>query len=399
MSEKPLKSICVVTGTRAEYGLLSGTMNKIEQHKGLNLQLVVCAAHLSEKHGMTVNEIINDGFAIDALVPMLEEESCDLAIAHSVAKGIAGFADSFAQLNPDCILVLGDRFEILAAVQAALFMHIPIAHIHGGEVTEGAIDEAIRHAITKMSNLHFAAAEAYRHRIIQMGEDPAFVFNVGAPGVDKIAEFTPLAKSVLEEYLSVNLSDVTLLVTYHPETWGDVDAIDALNTLLSVLQKLNANIIWTGANADSGGDLINKRVKQWFSQAEIKGGYFNSLGFERYLSLMHYAQVVIGNSSSGIIEAPAVGIPTVNIGNRQAGRLRSESVIDCSSEEAEIENAIDKALSKNFKEQIKLQTCAYGEGGSADKIVKALFEVNLKTLNYKSFYDLGSVNTMDVVDP
>ena len=389
MSEKQSKSICVVTGTRAEYGLLSGTMHKIEQHKELNLQLVVCAAHLSEKHGMTVNEIIHDGFAIDARVPMLEEENSDLAIAHSVAKGIAGFADSFAQLNPDCVLVLGDRFEILAAVQAALFMHIPIAHIHGGEVTEGAIDEAIRHAITKMSNLHFAAAEAYRQRIIQMGENPALVFNVGAPGVDKIAEFTPLAKSVLEEYLSVNLSEVTLLVTYHPETWGEVDAIDALNTLLSVLQKLNANIIWTGANADSGGDRINQTVKQWFSQNKIKGGYYNSLGFERYLSLLHYADAVIGNSSSGIIEAPAVGVPTVNIGNRQAGRLRSESVIDCHAEADEIGNAINKALSKTFKAQIKLQTCAYGVGGAADKIVKTLVDTDLKSLKSKQFYDLN----------
>lgn len=386
------KKICVVTGTRAEYGLLSGIMHKIKQSADLQLQLIASAAHLSEKHGMTVNEIISDGFTIDARVPLLSADNSDLGIAHSVAKGLTLFAEVFTEERPDCLLVLGDRYEILAAVQAALFLHIPIAHIHGGEVTEGAVDEAIRHAISKLSNLHFVAAEAYRQRLIQMGEQPHLVFNVGAPGVDKIKEFNPLAKNLLETQLGVKLSTPLLLVTYHPETWGEFDTSQALTEFFNALENMAEHtpftLIWTGANADAGGDLVNQLVAEWLSHSGINGGYFSSLGSHRYLSLMKLAAAVVGNSSSGIIEAPAMLVPTVNIGERQAGRLRSASVIDCPANAKAIEHALQQALSIEFVNSIKNQDCAYGAGKAADNIVDTLEKTDFKKLTSKKFFDL-----------
>ena len=249
------KKICVVTGTRAEYGLLSNVMREIQKNSALKLQVVACAAHLSEKHGMTVNNIIADGFRVDARVEMLDEKAdSQLAVAKAVAKGISGFADAFEVLQPDCILVLGDRYEMLAAAQTALLLTIPIAHIHGGEVTEGAMDEAIRHAITKMASLHFTAAEPYRQRVIQMGEQPSSVFNVGAPGLDVIKTTSMFPLKELEKELQIKFRKPLCLVTYHPVTWAKGSGINGLNGLFSALVTLqNATVIWTGANADQIG--------------------------------------------------------------------------------------------------------------------------------------------------
>ena len=383
------KKVCVVTGTRAEYGLLSNLLKEINQHASLTLQLIVCAAHLSPKHGMTIEQILADGFSIDAKVEMLGESDSDMAIAQSVAKGIIGFSTAFDQLSPDIVLVLGDRYEILAASETALLMKIPLGHIHGGEVTEGAMDDAIRHAITKMATLHFVAAEAYRTRVIQMGEQPQSVFNVGAPGLDLIQSINYLSKNQLEFDLQIKLNTPIFLVTYHPVTWGSDSGLGALKNLFKALERFpQATVIWTSANADATGNELNRLIQDWCQETYLSTKFVSSLGSQRYLSLMKLADIVIGNSSSGIIEAPALGVPTVNIGKRQKGRLRSPSVIDCDESEEQIQLAIVQAMSKPFKAIIKASKPAYGKGRAASKIIKILKSYDFNRDISKPFYDL-----------
>ena len=389
MSHTP-KKICVVTGTRAEYGLLTPTLKAIKNHPHLHLQLVACAAHLSPKQGMTVNQIIADGFDISARVEMLDDEDDSaIAMVKAVAKGVAGFAEAYQDLNPDCVLLLGDRYEILAAAESALLMNIPIAHIHGGEVTEGAVDEAIRHAITKMATLHFTAADVYRHRVIQMGEQPDCVFNVGAPGLDVIKQMTLLSQQALEADLGLKLSRPVCLVTYHPVTWGKDRGIKALNELFFALDNLdNATVIWTGANADEQGQQINQLIEAWMENSPLNSQFVTSLGSKRYLSLMALSDVVVGNSSSGIIEAPAMGTPTVNIGTRQQGRLRSPSVIDCEENQAAIRDALQTALSDDFQRLAQQKLSVYGGGQTAKLISAKLAEFAFEKTIGKRFYDL-----------
>lgn len=390
------RTICVVTGTRAEYGLLTNVMREIQKHPNLQLQVVACAAHLSEQHGMTVNQIIADGFNVDAQVEMLNDaHDSQLAVAKAVAKGVAGFADVFNALQPDCVLLLGDRYEILAAAETALLLNIPIAHIHGGEVTEGAVDEAIRHAITKMATLHFTAAEAYQNRVIQMGEQPDSVFNVGAPGLDVIQTLPKLSQAELEQDLNLNLSRPVCLVTYHPVTWSKGKGLEALNALFKALDnQQNATVIWTGANADEQGQQINQAVQEWVQSSSLNALFVTSLGSQRYLSLMALADTVIGNSSSGIIEAPAMGVPTVNIGSRQQGRLRSPSVIDCDDSQAAIESALQKALSADFQKLAQQKLSVYGSGQTAHLIAKQLAGFPFESRIGKRFYDLPNhINT------
>jgi len=393
-SANPLKKICVVTGTRAEYGLLTNVMREIKASTQLKLQLVACAAHLSERHGMTVNQIVSDGFKVDARVEMLGESDDRLAMAKAVAKGVAGFAEAYEALQPDCVLLLGDRYEILAAAQSALLMNIPIAHIHGGEVTEGAVDEAIRHAITKMATLHFTAAEPYRQRVIQMGEQPDRVFNVGAPGLDVINTMPRLTKEALEKELNLNFNRPVCLVTYHPVTWGDDSGLQALNDLFLALESFSeATVIWTGANADAQGQQINALVEQWIAGSALAAKFVTSLGSQRYLSLMAIADVVIGNSSSGIIEAPATGTSTVNIGTRQQGRLRSPSVIDCHDDKESMIEAIQTALSPEFQHVAQQKQSVYGSGQTAQRITETLTAFEFDRITGKAFYDLPSHNS------
>ncbi|MEA3405945.1 MAG: UDP-N-acetylglucosamine 2-epimerase [Pseudomonadota bacterium] len=384
-----LKKICVVTGTRAEYGLLSNVMHEIKNHPALELQLVACAAHLSKQHGMTVNQIIDDGFEVNARVEMLENQDGRLAMVKAVAKGVAGFADAYESLQPDCVLLLGDRYEILAAAETALLMDIPIAHIHGGEVTEGAVDEAIRHAITKMATLHFTAAENYRNRVIQMGELPENVFNVGAPGLDLIHQMSMLPQSELEKDLNLKLNRPVCLVTYHPVTWNKNKGIQALTDLFLALEEIeDATVVWTGANADEQGQQINALVEDWIKNTPLNAKFVTSLGSKRYLSLMALADVVVGNSSSGIIEAPAMGTPTVNIGSRQQGRLRSPSILDCQDDQASIANALTEALSDSFQVIAQKKQSVYGSGQTAQLICNKLANFPFGKRIGKPFYDL-----------
>ncbi len=388
-----VKKICVVTGTRAEYGLLSGVMARIQLEPALQLQVIACAAHLSEKHGMTVNQILADGFQVDQRVEMLEDtaEDSQLAVVESVARGVSGFGHAYQSLKPDVVLVLGDRYEILAAAQAALLMNIPIAHIHGGEVTEGAVDEAIRHAITKMASLHFTAAESYRKRVIQMGERPDTVFNVGAPGLDVIHKMDFLSREALEGdlKLKLKLDAPVFLVTYHPVTWGNTQGVQALENLCLALEHFEeATVIWTGANADAEGRHLNDFIQNWVRLTPLNAHFVTSLGSLRYLSLMKLADAVVGNSSSGIIEAPAVGVPTVNIGTRQKGRLRSPSVIDCDESAYSIEQALHRALSPEHKQVADKKTSVYGQGESAKLICDRLVHFSVSHLAGKPFYDL-----------
>ncbi|WP_028486242.1 UDP-N-acetylglucosamine 2-epimerase [Thiomicrorhabdus chilensis] len=391
MAESKPKKICVVTGARAEYGLLSGVMQAIQAQAELELQVVACAAHLSEKHGMTLNQILADGFEVDAQVPMLVEGDDEYAITQSVGRGVIGFADAYRKLEPDILLILGDRYEILAAAQAALLMQIPIAHIHGGEKTEGAVDEAIRHAITKMASLHFAAAESYRLRIIQMGEQPDSVFNVGAPGLDRIRKLALLSETELQQDLGIHIDSPLFLVTYHPVTWGHVQGqvLEALQNLFAALETFEeATVVWTGANADADGEKINAWVQEWAAQTKLNVFFKTTLGSLRYLSLMKFADVVVGNSSSGIIEAPVMGTATVNIGDRQKGRLRSPSVIDCDESTESIKQALQLALSEEHQAVTMKKQSLYGSGDSANQVAEILSACNINKSAGKKFYDL-----------
>ncbi|WP_178861211.1 UDP-N-acetylglucosamine 2-epimerase [Thiomicrorhabdus cannonii] len=385
------KKIAVVTGTRAEYGLLWGVLQEIDAHPDLRLQLIVSAAHLSAKHGMTIHQIKQDGFAIAAEVPLLDDNDDgddDLAVARAVSRGVAGFAEAYADLKPDVVLVLGDRYEILAAAQAALLLHIPLAHIHGGEVTEGAMDEAIRHAISKMAALHFAAAEPYRQRLIHMGELPERVFTVGAPGLDVIKRLDLLDLGALQRDLQIALTSPLFLVTYHPVTWGDASGKESVEALFAALEGVKeATVIWTGANADAEGGRINAAVAEWTARTPLKVKFVTSLGSLRYLSLMAVCDAVVGNSSSGIIEAPALGVATVNIGPRQQGRLRAPSIIDCAEDVDSISKALETALSAKHRALCRTRPSVYGQGDTAQAIVRILAQTDFAALHNKPFYD------------
>lgn len=385
---KPLK-ICVVTGSRAEYGLLRFVLSGISERPGLELQLVATGTHLSPEFGLTYREIEADGFEIHARVEMLLSADTPVAIAKSIGLGTIGFAEALERLRPDVLLILGDRFEILAVAQAALVARIPIAHIQGGESTEGAIDEAIRHAITKMSQLHFVATETYRKRVIQLGEEPGRVFNVGALGVDAIARLKLLERTELEEEFEFSFSPGPFLLTYHPATLESGASEDRMRALLQALESFpEQQVVITKANADTDGRVINQMVDDYASERRDRVLAVTSLGQLRYLSVMRYASAVIGNSSSGIIEAPALRVPTVNLGNRQAGRERAASVIDCENDCESIEAAISRALSERFRACLPSLESPYGEGGAAERILDLLEATPLKGRVSKRFHDL-----------
>lgn len=358
------RKICVVTGTRAEYGLLYWLMKEIQEDDELELQLVVTGAHLSPEFGLTYKQIEEDGFVIDEKVEMLLSSDTSSGIAKSVGLATIGFADALERLNPDLLVILGDRFEMLAAAQTALVSRLPIAHLHGGELTYGAYDDALRHSITKMATWHFTSTDSHRNRVIQLGESPERVWNVGALGIENILKISLLTKEELYLSLSIHNDRKYILITYHPETNGQTDGI---YSLLSALDNYpDFNLIFTKANADNGGRLINEVIAKYVSEHN-KAYLFDSLGQLRYLSAAKHAEVVVGNSSSGLIEVPYLGTPTVNCGDRQAGREYPESVLQARLDGQIIHDQIEKALV--YKEPYNQ---IFGDGEVASKIVTIL---------------------------
>jgi UDP-N-acetylglucosamine 2-epimerase (non-hydrolysing)/GDP/UDP-N,N'-diacetylbacillosamine 2-epimerase (hydrolysing) len=384
------RKICIVTGTRAEYGLLYWLMKEIGADPDLQLQLIATGMHFSPEFGLTYQQIEADGFTIDAKVEMLLSSDSPVGIAKSMGLGVIGFADALDRLKPGILVVLGDRFEILAATQAAMVARIPIAHIHGGEATEGLIDEAIRHAVTKMSHLHFTAAEPYRKRVIQLGEAPGRVFNTGAVGLDNLIQLNLLNRAELEKALDFKLNSApVILCTYHPVTLSESDAGYVLGELFKALDRLpSAKVVFTKGNADMGGRVINQMIDDYALKNPKRVAAFVSLGQVRYLSLLREADVVLGNSSSGIVEAPTARIPTVNIGDRQRGRLKAPSIIDCDESVDSILIAIEKALSPEFQKIAAKGETYFGKDGASRRIKQILKEISLEGILLKHFHDL-----------
>jgi UDP-N-acetylglucosamine 2-epimerase (non-hydrolysing)/GDP/UDP-N,N'-diacetylbacillosamine 2-epimerase (hydrolysing) len=384
-----MRKIAVVTGTRAEYGLLSRLMRMIADNADLQLQIIVTNMHLSPEFGFTYKEIEADGFKIDKKVEMLLSSDTANATTKSVGLATIGFADAYGDLKPDLLLVLGDRFEMLAAVTAALFYKIPVTHLYGGEITEGAYDDAIRHAITKMSHLHFTATEIYRKRVIQMGENPERVYNVGAIGIDNIRHEQLFGKQQLEESLDFKIADKTLLVTFHPVTMEENTAEEQCRNLLQALNEFeDYSIIFTQANADTNGRIITRLMQEYVENNRSRTKLYASLGKLRYLSVLQYVKAVVGNSSSGIVEVPSFGIPTVNIGNRQKGRIHPESVINTAPDAQAIKMALERALSDSFSQFAKTITNPYEKRDSAKRIFEVLKNIDLKDICRKEFHDL-----------
>jgi UDP-hydrolysing UDP-N-acetyl-D-glucosamine 2-epimerase len=383
-----MRKICVITGTRAEFGLLRNVLNGFKDATGVTLQLIVTGAHLVAEHGNTYEEICGAGFEIDAKVDMLLASDSPSAVGQSIGLGVIGLTNSLARLKPDIVVLLGDRFEALAAAQSAMVLNIPIAHIHGGEATEGLIDEAIRHSITKMAHVHFTSAEPFRRKVIQMGEQPNTVHNVGALGLDNVAALEPISREVIENFICFTLDAPILLVTYHPLTLDTKGATSANSLLEALAEQEGTRIVFTGANADALGQAINDRVRMFCASRPKDAVQVTSLGVRRYLSLMSLSDAVIGNSSSGLLEAPYVGVPTVNIGARQRGRLRSESVVDCEDTTDSILAGIAKARSPELREIATRRETPYGVPGASKKIVKLVRGLDLEGLLFKRFYDL-----------
>lgn len=384
-----MKKLCIITTTRAEYGLLYWLMKGIQDDPYFQLQLVVTGTHLSSEFGSTIDQIREDGFHIDRSFNMELQDDSSIGITNSLSVALNGFATSFKTLQPDLAIVLGDRFEILGAATAALLANIPIAHIHGGELSMGAIDDAIRHAVSKLSYWHFPATEVYKKRIIQLGEDPSRVFNVGGLGQDNIKKLPLLSRKELEQNLDIKFKNRNLLLTYHPETLNLKEGLKNFKNLLTVLEKHDDCLsIFTLPNADAGHrDLINL-LQKYIEEHSESSKLFASLGQLRYLSLMKHVDAVVGNSSSGIIEAPSLKIATINIGDRQKGRLSASSVIHTKPGIEELEEAFKKLFSKKFQESLKLTKNPYGNGGATQKILKLLKSFNFAEIKPKEFYDV-----------
>lgn len=384
-----VKKVCVVTGTRAEYGLLRWTMEEIRNVPDLHLQIIATGMHLSPEFGLTAKAIEEDGFEIDWKVEMLLSSDTSIGITKSMGLGMISFADAFSELQPDLMLVLGDRFEIFAAASAAMIARIPIAHLHGGETSEGTFDEAIRHSITKMAHLHFTSTEAYRNRVIQLGEQPDRVFNVGAVGIDNIKRLNLLSRDVFEESINFKLAKKNLLITYHPVTLEENTAEAQFKALLDALDVLeDTHIIFTKANADTDGRIINVMIDQYVASHPSTSVVFTSLGQMRYLSAIQYMDGVVGNSSSGLLEVPSFKIGTINIGDRQRGRIKADSVIDCGQSVGEIQDALEKLFSEDFQQTLPQVVNSYGDGGAAEKIVSVLQSCSLNGILKKQFNDM-----------
>lgn len=381
------RRVCVVTGSRAEYGLLYWLMQEIQVNPALELQVVATGMHLSPEFGLTFRNLEEDGFRIDERVEMLLSSDTPVGITKSIGLGTIGFADAFARLRPDIVVMLGDRFEIFAAAQAALVARIPVAHLHGGEVTEGAIDEAFRHAITKMAHLHFTATEVYRQRVIQLGEDPARVFNFGAAAIDGIRNQKLLGRPELEEALGLSFGERNLLVTFHPVTLEADTAGQQFGELLAALDELpEVQLIFTMPNADTGGRVIRSMIECYGASHPRRAAAFDSLGQLRYFSLMGQVDAVVGNSSSGLIEAPSFHVGTINIGDRQRGRVRAASVMDCEPTRKSIGEALVRLYSNDFRASLDTATNPYDKGPVAHRIAEVLASYPFGGILKKKFF-------------
>jgi GDP/UDP-N,N'-diacetylbacillosamine 2-epimerase (hydrolysing) len=382
------RKVCVITGTRAEYGLLYWLMKEIESDKDLELQIIATGMHLSPEFGLTYREIEKD-FHIDRKIEMLLSSDTSIGISKSMGLAQISFAEAYEQLHPDIVVILGDRYEMLSAATAALIANIPIAHIDGGEITEGAFDDAIRHSITKMSHLHFTCTEPYRKRVIQLGEDPNRVFNFGATGLDNIKKLPLLSKEDFERSIGFTLRPKNLLVTFHPATLETESSEKQFSYLLDVLDELeNTGLIFTKANSDKNGRIINQLIDEYVKSNSHKAVAFTSMGQLRYLSALQFVDAVVGNSSSGLFEAPAFKIGTINIGSRQKGRLKPSSVIDCEPTKESIKKALSRLYSDEFQKKLIETEQLYGDGTASEKICKVIKEFDLTNITKKSFYDI-----------
>lgn len=385
-----MRKICFITGTRAEYGLLSRLMKMVQDNPDTQLQIIATNMHLSPKFGNTYQEIERDGFTIDKKIPILEEGKDDAnATLKSMSKALEGFADAYDELKPDMVIVLGDRYEILAAATAALIERIPIAHLYGGEITEGAYDDAIRHCVTKMSHLHFTSCEEYRHRVIQLGEQPDHVYNVGSIGVENIKMLPLMSKDEIEKEIGFAIDNHTILVTYHPVTLGNRTAKEDIDDFIAALEKKkNLRIIFTMPNSDTGGQAIVEAINAFADKNPQRAKAFKSLGVLRYLSVMRQVAAVVGNSSSGLVEVPSFGIPTLNIGDRQKGRMAADSVFNCKTDKQAVLKGLDIVMSEEFRQKAAAIHNPYDKEGTAQAIFKVISTYPLDSLNQKHFYDI-----------
>ena len=386
-----MKRIGIMTGTRAEYGLLKPLMQEINKDNDMELYLIVSGMHLSPEFGMTYQEIEEDGFEINAKVEMLLSSDSPAGISKSIGLGVIGFADEFQRADLDMLILLGDRYEALSAAICAMVMRIPIAHLHGGELTEGAIDEGIRHSITKMSYLHFTSTEQYRNRVIQLGENPERVFYVGALGVENIKKINLMTKEELERSIHFEIDENTVVVTYHPVTLENNTVEEQFLNLLKVLDRNpKIRMIFTKANADTNGRIVNELIDKYAAQNSERACAFVSLGQKRYLSALKYCRIVIGNSSSGIIEAPSFGKPIINMGDRQKGRICADSVINCGYTQQEIQQAMETALTKEFENKASNCRNPYEKENTAANIISVIkdYLLNDKIKLKKGFYDI-----------
>lgn len=382
------RKICVVTGTRAEYGLLFWLMKEIEADPNLELQIIVTGMHLSPEFGLTYKEIEKE-FFINKKIEMLLSSDTPVGISKSMGLAQISFTEAYDEMKPDLLILLGDRYEIFSAATAAMIARIPIAHLHGGETTEGAFDESIRHSISKMSHLHFTAADEYRNRVIQLGEHPERVYNVGGMGIENIKKLKLLEKEAFEEHIDFRLAEKNLLVTFHPVTLENSTVAYQFQELLDVLDSLHdTHIIFTKANSDTDGRIINQMIDNYVTKNKDKSIAFTSLGQLRYLSSLQFMDAVVGNSSSGLLEAPSFKIGTINIGDRQKGRIKAYSVLDCEPKKNAIRKAFDKLYSQEFQESLQNVKNPYGDGCASKLIIDVIKKVDLSNILKKSFYNI-----------
>ena len=382
------RKICVVTGTRADYGLLYWLMKEIDLDSELKLQIIATGMHLSPEFGLTYKEIEKD-FKIDKKIEMLLSSDTSIGISKSMGLAQISFAEAYEELKSNIVVVLGDRYEIFSATSAAMIARIPIAHLHGGETTEGAFDESIRHSITKMSHLHFTATQEYKNRVIQLGEHPSKVFNVGGMGIENIKRLKLLNKEEFEKSIEFKLNKKNILVTFHPVTLENSTAKEQFQELLDAIDELeDTNIIFTKANSDTNGRIINQMIDEYVAKNYHKSIGFISLGQQRYLSALQYVDAVVGNSSSGLLEAPSFKIGTINIGDRQKGRIKAKSVINSEVNKTSILKSFSKLYSKAFQDLIEESKNPYGDGIASRKIIEIIKNEDLRNILKKSFYDL-----------
>lgn len=383
------KKISILTATRADYGLLKQIIKKLLAVSDFDVRVVVTGAHLSPEFGLTYREIEQDGIIIDEKIEILISADTSSAISKSMGLAMISFADYFDKLKPDMLVVLGDRYETLAVCCVAMNQRIPIAHLYGGEITEGAVDESIRHAITKLSYLHFTSTKEYRSRVIQLGEQPDRVFSVGAIGIENILQEQLMSKAELADAIDFKLEKPYAMVTFHPVTLEDNNTAEQFQALLDTCKKYqDLNFIFSKANADANGRIINEMIDLFVTGNDYAIA-FTSLGMTRYLSALRYCTLVIGNSSSGLVEAPSFGIPTINIGDRQKGRLQADSVINCEPTKEAIVEAVSIALTKECQNKTRKTVNPYGDGNTSDRIVATLedFLLNERIALKKKFYD------------